>query len=53
MRDEAGNMFGLVGVSRDVTGASSPTRLRDGHAQTLEMISVALRSPRSSIAWFA
>ena len=38
LRNKEGGVFGLVGVSRDVTARQLANALRDGHAQTLEMI---------------
>ena len=40
LRDEAGEIIGLVGVSRDVSARRKADALRDGQAEILEMIAV-------------
>ena len=38
LRDENNEIFGLVGIARDITDRKRADRLRDGQAQILEMI---------------
>ena len=38
LRDDDGEVFGLMGIARDVTAAVLADELRDGHARLLEMI---------------
>jgi diguanylate cyclase (GGDEF)-like protein/PAS domain S-box-containing protein len=47
VRNARGDVFGVAGVSRDVTDRRLSNLLRDGHAQILEMI--AMSAPLESI----
>ncbi len=41
LRDENNEIFGLVGIARDITERKRADRLRDGQAQILEMIAMS------------
>ncbi len=41
LRDENNEIFGLVGIARDITERKCADRLRDGQAQILEMIAMS------------
>ena len=41
LRDEHGEIFGLVGIARDITERKRADTLRDGQAQILEMIAMS------------
>jgi len=41
MRDEAGEVVGLIGVSRDVSARRKADALRDGQTEILEMIAIS------------
>jgi diguanylate cyclase (GGDEF)-like protein len=47
LRNERGEIFGLVGIARDFTGRKQADILRDGQAQILEMI--ALNAPLGEV----
>ena len=47
LRDDKGEIFGLVGIARDITERKKADALRNGQAQILEMI--ALSAPLSEV----
>ena len=48
LRDENNEIFGLVGIARDITERKHADSLRDGQAQILEMIAMSATLERSA-----